>query len=233
MKYTISILFLFFFLFLKSQNELNLENNLTGIYSQSRSSNLGLNFNGLNGFYHNHLSFDFNTNYLLKLNDAITENEFLHRSTIDYDKGKWDAFITHQYNYSLIRKIESDNWFGIGFGLKKKFTSSKISLSYAFMYQRADYSSSSVEEELRHSLRLKYKVDTKSIGFSTEFYYQPNIFDLSDYIILGTSKIVILPEHKINFIIQDVINIRSESDITTLHNLTIGLGVKLNKKFEK
>ncbi len=233
MKYTISILFLFFFLFLKSQNELNLENNLTGIYSQSRSSNLGLNFNGLNGFYHNHLSFDFNTNYLLKLNDAITENEFLHRSTIDYDKGKWDVFITHQYNYSLIRKIESDNWIGIGFGLKKKFTSSKISFSYAFMYQSANYTDSPMEQELRHSLRLRYKVDTKLIGFSTEFYYQPTIFDFSDYIILGTSKIVILPEHKINFIIQDVLNIRSESDITTLHNLTIGLGVKLNKKFEK
>ena len=233
MKCILAILFCLSWLIFKSQTEINLDNNVTGIYSQSTISNLGLNANGSNGFYHKHLSFDFNTNYLLKISKNITENEFLHRSTIDYDKGKWDAFITHQYNYSLIRKIESDNWIGIGFGLKKKFTSSKISLSYAFMYQRADYSSSSVEEELRHSLRLKYKVDTKLIGFSTEFYYQPTIFDLSDYIILGTSKIVILPEHKINFIIQDVLNIRSESDITTLHNLTIGLGVKLNKKFEK
>lgn len=233
MKPLLTLIFLSLFLFAKSQNEINLDNNITGIYSQSSKSNLGLNFNGNNGFYHNHLSLDFNTNYLLKISDQIQENELLQRSTIDYDKGKWDAFITHQYNYSLIRKINSDNWIGTGFGLKKKFEKSKISFSYAFMFQKSVYRDLPTDEIWRHSLRLKYRIENKYLGFTTEIYYQPNISDFSDYIVLGTSRIIILPENKINFLIQDVINFRSQSEITTLHNLTIGLGVKFNKIFEK
>lgn len=233
MKFILTLIFCLILLQSKSQTEINLDNNITGIYSQSTVSNLGLNANGSNGFYHKHFSFDLNTNYLLKISNNITENELIQRSTIDYDKNKWDVFITHQYNYSLIRKITADNWIGAGMGIKKKFDKSKISLSYAFMYQKIDYENIESEKIIRHSVRLKYKIENKIVEFNTEIYCQPNISDYTDYIILGTTKIIFLPQNKISFIIQDVINTRSKSDIKTLHNLTVGLGVKFNKKFEK
>lgn len=226
-------IFTIFSLTCKSQSEVNLENNLTGIYSQSSSQNLGLNFNGSNGFYHNQWSFDLNTNYLLKFNGKIQENELINRSTIDLDKGNWDAFITHQYNFSMIRDIYSDNQIGFGSGIKKKFDRSKVSLSYAILYQNTHFNSSESQYLFRHSLRIKFKTENKLLGFNTEFYYQPNINDFKDYIILGTTKILFFPERKLNFLIQDVFNIKSSSDIKTIHNLTFGLSLKFNKKIEK
>jgi hypothetical protein len=177
----LTILFLLISSSLFSQTELNLDNNLAGIYSDSKSGQqIGLNFSGSNTISKNKVSIDFGTNYLIRYNKLLTDNELIQRVNIGYNKEKYDMFITYQYNYSLSRSISSDNWIGVGGGLKKKFDSGKISLSYAFIFQNTDYFIKANDEMFRNSFRLKFKIEKKFIGFSTEYYYQPSFIDFND-----------------------------------------------------
>lgn len=56
-----------------------------------------------------------------------------------------------------------------------------------------------------------------------------NNFD--DYMIIGTSKFVIMPKNKLNFVIQDIINYNSITEVKLLHTISLGIQYKLNKKF--
>ncbi len=216
-----------------SQTEINLDNNLTGLYSENKSGKqFGLNFIGNNSFQKNKLSVDLSTNYSIRMNPSLTENEFIQRANLGYNKDYFDVFVTYQYNYSYTRNIISDNWLGIGGGIKKKFNWGKSSLSYAFIYENLNYLNNPTDRILRHSIRLKLKVEKKIIGLSTEYYYQPSIGDFKDYIIYGTTKITILPEKSFSFIFQDVINYRNISDVKMIHNLSIGCSYKFSKKIE-
>ena len=51
-------------------------------------------------------------------------------------------------------------------------------------------------------------------------------------IIYGTSKISLSTGKSVSFIIQDVVNFRSTSDVKAIHNLSIGVGYKFNKKID-
>jgi hypothetical protein len=139
-------------------------------------------------------------------------------------------FITHQYNYSLIRKIKSDNWIGIGAGLKFIFNWGKLSLSYATIYQNSEYFIIERETIFRHSVRTKIKLEKKNVCFSSEYFFQPNMFNFKDVIIYGTSKISLSTGKSVSFVIQDVVNYRSSSSVETVHNLSLGIGYKFNKK---
>lgn len=230
----LTILFLLISSSLFSQTELNLDNNLTGIYSDSKSGQqIGLNFSGSNTISRNKMSIDFGTNYLIRYNKLLTDNELVQRVNLSYNKERYDLFLTYQYNYSLSRSISSDNWIGVGGGLKKKFDSGKISLSYAFIFQNTDYFIKSNDEMFRNSFRLKFKIEKKFIGFSTEYYYQPSVSDFNDYIIYGTTKVIFFANKSFSLTIQDLLNYRSNSDVKMIHNLTLGLGYKFNKKIEK
>lgn len=220
---------------LKAQTEIVLDNTLSGSLNQGKNGNIiGINFTGNNSFdFGKHIGLDLGTNYNTQYTPELTQNEFIQKINIGYNKEHWDLFTTYQYNYSLIRSIQSDNWLGIGGGIKEKFNWGKASLSYAFLYQNTEYIDSPISNILRHSFRAKIKVEKKLIGFSTEYFYQPNIIDFSDCIIYGTTKLILLPNKPLNFIIQDQMNFRSTSQIKMLNNLTFGISYKIVKKIEK
>ena len=217
-----------------AQKTLTLDNNITGIYSKSiKGSIIGSNYVGNNSFdFNKKLSLDLVTSYSIRTSQQITENELIQRQVLDYHKENFDFFVFHQYNYSLLRKISADNQVGIGLGLKKSKDQSKVSLSYAILYQDQEFFDNTGTLFLRNSLRLKIKYQTTTIGFSTEIFYQPRFILLDDYIILSSTKITFLPTKKWNIILQDVINYRSISEVRTIHNLTIGAAFKLTKEMK-
>lgn len=213
-----------------SQTEIKLDNNLTGILSSNNVTTFGFNYAGNNSIDFKKFSYDFSTNYATRFSPSLKENEFIQRQNFGYEKEKWDLFLTHQFNYSLIRKISSDNWIGIGGGLKFKYKWGKLSFSYATIYQNSQYFIESRESILRHSFRTKIKIEKKNFSFSSEYFFQPNLINYEDLIIYGTSRISLFTGKSVSFIIQDVINYRSTSDIKTIHNLSLGIGYKFNKK---
>ncbi len=220
-------------IFSYSQKELSLDNNVSGILNTTEQTQATLQYVGTNGYDYNKFAIDLGTNYSLRMNKEIAENEFASRLNIAYNEEYWDSFITYQFNYSYLRKIQQDNWLGVGAGGKIKFNWGKISLSYATLYQNTNYLINNDTKIFRHSIRAKVKYSNKWIGLSTEYYYQPNFVDVDDFIIFGTTKINLFNDKKVNLILQDVINYRSSSDIRLIHNLTIGVGYKFVKKYEK
>jgi len=229
----ILIIFLLLSFNLLSQVDLKLDNNLTGILSTTNTTTFGFNYVGNNSVDIKKISIDLSTLYAIRFSPALKENEFVQRQNVGYEREKWDLFVTHQYNYSLIRKIEADNWLGVGGGLKFRYSWGKISFSYATIYQSSDYFDLDRESLFRHSLRTKIKVDKKNISFSSEYFFQPNISDLNDMIIYGTTKISLFTSKPFNFVIQDVVNYRNTSSIKLVHNLSLGVGYKFSKTIKK
>ena len=218
-----------------SQKELSLDNNLAGMYSETKNGpQFGLNFSGNNSLDINKFALDLGTNYQLGyLQKSLIQNEFIQRANLAYNHEYWDVFTTYQYNYSLIRQIESDNSFGIGGGVKKKFTWGKLSLSYATLYQSTNYTNIESTGNLRHSLRAKVKIDKNKFALSMEYYYQPTMSNFNDYIVYGTTKLILNPKKPVSFVIQDVLNYRTDSQFKLLHNINFGISYKFVKKIEK
>ena len=199
------LLFLFILLVsfnIFTQTEIKLDNNFTGILSTNNTTTFGFNFVGNNSIDLKRISYDFSTNYSTRFSPTLKENEFNQRQNIGYEKEKWDLFITHQYNYSLIRKINADNWLGIGGGLKFKYNWGKISLSYATIYQSSNYFINDSEYLFRHSLRTKLKIEKKNISFYSEYFFQPNVSNFDDIIIYGNSKLSLYPTPKLRLCIS-------------------------------
>ena len=218
-----------------AQKEISLDNSLSGSLNQGKSGNIiGVNFTGNNSFdFGKHIALDLGTNYNTQYTPELTQNELIQKVNLGYNKEHWDLFTTYQYNYSLVRSIQSDNWLGIGGGIKEKFNWGKASLSYAFLYQNTDYMINPSTNKLRHSIRAKIKIEKKKFGITTEYYYQPNIKDFNDCIIYGTTKLTLFPTKPFNFIIQDQMNFRSTSDVRMMNNLTFGIAYKFTKKIVK
>lgn len=216
-----------------SQTEIKLDNNLTGILSSNKTTSFGLNFVGSNSIKLNKISVDIATNYAIRFSPTIKENEFIQRQNVGLEKDKWNLFLTHQFNYSLIREIETDNWLGIGGGIKFKYKWGGLSLSYASIYQNSNYINQHSDNLFRHSVRTKIKYENKNISFSSEYFFQPNMVNFNDLIIYGSSTIGLSVNKSLSFIIQDVINWRSESDVQLIHNLSLGMGYKFNKIIKK
>ena len=218
-----------------AQTEISLDNSLSGSLNQGKSGNIiGVNFTGNNSFdVGKHIALDLGTNYNTQYTPELTQNELIQKVNLGYNKEHWDLFTTYQYNYSLVRSIQSDNWLGIGGGIKEKFNWGKASLSYAFLYQNTDYMINPSTNKLRHSIRAKIKIEKKKFGITTEYYYQPNIKDFNDCIIYGTTKLTLFPTKPFNFIIQDQMNFRSTSDVRMMNNLTFGIAYKFTKKIVK
>lgn len=228
-------IFLFIFIFISiitySQTEINLENSLSGSLNQGKSENIiGVNFTSNNSFdFGKHIGLDLGTNYNIQYTPKLTQNELIQKANIGYNKEHWDLFTTYQYNYSLVREIQGDNWIGIGGGVKEKFNWGKASLSYAFLYQNTNHMYSVITNKLRHSTRFRIKIEKKKFQITTEYYYQPNIRDINDFILYGTTKITLFPNKNFNFIIQDQMNFRSIDNVKMINNLTFGVGYKFVK----
>ena len=214
--------------------ELKLDNNLTGIYSQSTSTQFRMNFIGANQFSWKKHTIDWGVNYANKFSPKLLENEFINRLNYSHKiSNNFEYFTTYQFNYSLIRSIESEHWTGVGISLKKKADKYNVSVSYATLIDNIEYSNDLADRNiLRHSIRLKCGFETKIFNFKTEYFFQPKFNQLSDYIIYGTGSISLFPKNKVNLIIQDVLNFQTRSDVKLIHNVSIGIGWKLTKDFK-
>lgn len=213
--------------------EIKTDNSLTGIVSNSISSQLGLTYVGENSFIKKNWDITSVTNYALTFSPNISENELTQRLSYNLKLGNWSNFTSYQFNYSYVRKIDSDNLFGVGTGIKKDYNCIKSSISYAILFQNTNYSLQTSEYLLRHSIRIKFIIEKDNFELISEYYYQPDILNFNNTIIYGTTKINFLPKNKINFTISDILNYRSQSNVKLIHNLTIGVGYKLQKKITR
>lgn len=213
--------------------EIKTDNSLTGIVSNSISSQLGLTYVGENSFIKKTWDITSVTNYALTFSPNISENELTQRLSYNLKLGNWSNFTSYQFNYSYVRKIDSDNLFGVGTGIKKDYNCIKSSISYAILFQNTNYSLQTSEYLLRHSIRIKFIIEKDNFELISEYYYQPDILNFNNTIIYGTTKINFLPKNKINFTISDILNYRSQSNVKLIHNLTIGVGYKLQKKITR
>ena len=219
--------------FLYSQVKIKIDNNLSGIISNSQTNSTGLNFNGSNSLEWKNFSLSSSTAYSNRFNTKLFENELLQRLNLEYDSIRWNSFLFCQYNYSLIRKIDFDGVVGLGSGIKFDKSVVKLSISYSFIYQTTLFRSQSRSESFRHSVRTKFKFEKPVISLSFEYYYQPNVSDFNDVIVIGQTKLVLFNNKPFNLVVQDVINYRSLSSVKTIHNLTIGAGYKFTNTGKK
>ena len=226
------IIVLFFIIpgYFFSQVKYSLDNTITGLYGTTKTGNqLTINLSGTNSIDYKKFGFDYNPTYSIQYSPELTNNEYLSRQNFRYTNSKYDAFLTHTYNYSYIRGINSDNFIGIGGGIKKEAKDKfKFSLSYAVLYQFTNYKTGEDSKYIRHSLRTRIKLNSKKFQILSEFYFQPTFNNLIDHIISGNNQIILFPKNKISFTIQDLINYRRDSNIPMIHRLTIGLKIKLN-----
>ncbi len=214
-----------------SQLKWSFDNTLTGVYGTTKTGNqLTLTLGGLNSVDYKKFGFDYNPTYIIQYSPQLTNNEYLSRQNLRYNNSKFDAFITHTYNYSFIRGINNDNYIGIGGGIKKEQKDKfKISLSYAVLYQKTSFNNGTEKEYFRHSLRTRIKWTTEKIQFISEIYFQPSMTEFSNQIINANNQLVLFPKNKINLTIQDLINYRTDSETPMIHKLTIGIKFKMTK----
>ena len=206
----------------KDTVKFSLDNSLNGSYSKytNNKNNINIGFIGDNSLNYKKIKFNTGTNYLLSFRDTITMNEFVEKTNISYN----NIFLSNSYNKSLTRSIKNDISFGLGYMHKFSIKKVYFSISYAVLYQKTTYINNSYREVARNSFREKIKYNGDLFSFSSEIYYQPNFKSMkTDYIIYGNSKIIFLPKKKVNFILQDVINYISTSNVKMLHNLQFGI----------
>lgn len=206
----------------------SLDNSLTGVLSQSKTKNINVGYVGNNSINLKKIDINSVTNYSIGFSPSINQNEFSHKLNISNVYKNMFSFVNNQYNYSLLRNMKSDNWLGIGLGYKKKFKYSKLSLSYGVIYVNTKFFDNSIQEKIRHSVRLKFNYDKNKFSFYSEYYYQPSMISNST-IITGNTKISLKSNKHFSFMVQDVINYCNTSKIILIHNLTIGIGYLLKK----
>lgn len=219
-----------FNLFSQDTLKYNLENSLNGLYSTTKTGNqFNLSYEGTNSLNHGKFTFDIRPTYNIQYSPQISQNELIISENLRYTDGKNDLFITHTFNYSLMRGIDADNFIGAGYGSRYNISKNiNTSFSYGILYHSTHFKNDSDREVIRHSFRVKSKISTKISDISFEYYYQPYVIDFSDYIIVGNTKFTFFPKYKINLIVQDFINYRSnDPKFKSIHNFTLGIGMKI------
>ena len=211
--------------------KLSLDNSITGIYSKSENVQFNFALNGNNSYTLNKFKLESNTNYQSSFSPKITSNEFGERLNLSHKIKKIDVFTTYQFGYSLTRQVKSNNLVGIGLVLinKSKDSTYNFSLSYATLYQNSMNFKDSLNQNFRHSIRLKYKYSNIRYTFSTEYFYQPNFKSFNDYLIFGNTKLTIPLRHWVGLTIQDNLNYNPRSNVALLHNITIGIQINYQK----
>lgn len=224
MRFFLTTLILIFTIYSFSQDSIQsqyqFDNSITSMYNDNNGKkSFNGSFVGDNSISIKKTTLSLNTNYSLGYSPTISNNELIQKTNLSYS----NFFITHVYNHSLSRSINSDNSFGLGIILKKTINDYNISLSYAIMYQYVNYQSIDNTRMIRDSFRLKISITKNNFKVTNEYYYQPNFLVLSDYIIYGNSKIILLPMNNISYTLQGNINYRSKSNIKNIDNITFGI----------
>lgn len=99
---------------------------------------------------------------------------------------KWVPFIFGRYETDRAEDLEYDNQIGVG--AKYNFIRtkrSKVSLSGAFLYQSVKYKGIDNKDNIRLSLRPKMTIRIYNFNLMAYVYYQPSVYNSSDYIIDG------------------------------------------------
>ena len=224
MKKILIILSFLFSLYGFSQDSIKrqyqFDNTITSMYNNNNGEkSFNGSFVGENSMLIKKITLSLNTNYTVGYSPNLSTNEFIQKNNLNYNR----FFISHVYNYSLSRNITSDNSLGVGMGFKKTLKDFNLSLSYAIMYQYVDYQLTTDTKIIRNSFRVKLGFIKNKFKFTNEYYYQPNFTMLSDYIIYGNSKILLLPLNKISYTLQGNVNYRSKSKIKNIDNITFGI----------
>ena len=185
-----------------SQIKINSDNNLTGSFNTTKAGDQpSMVINGNNRVYLNKFYFDVNPFYQVsQTNHKLTANELLIRDDIGFNDSIISLFLVHQYNSSFIRGISSDNWFGLG--ISKNIISNKnivFNLSACIENEYRRYTDVYIERILRESYRAKIKLNYETISLSFEYYFQPNVNDLKDINIFGSTTLSLFNNKSINF----------------------------------
>jgi hypothetical protein len=210
--------------------KISLDNSITCIYSKSDKTQFNFALNGNNSYKLKEFKLESNTNYQSSYSPKLTSNEFLERLNLSHKIMKVDAFMTYQFGYSLTRQVKSNNLFGLGLiVLQRKKDKYSLNLSYATLYQSSLNFKYSLNQNFRHSIRLKYKYTNTHYTFSVEYFYQPNFKTFNDYLIFGNTKLIIPLKNWIGLTIQDNLNYNSKSNVALIHNITLGIQINYQK----
>jgi hypothetical protein len=164
-----------------------------------------------------------NLNYTLLYNPKLTQNELAEKFSFSYSRGRHSAFSIYQYNHSLVRNINENHLIGVGYGIRDSIFRCKINLSYALLSENISYISNSSQHNIRNSFRIKISRETKKIGFSSEYYYQPNVRNRNDFTLYGTTKLSFKIKESLALSISDVYNYFNTSTTPVIHNFTVGI----------
>jgi hypothetical protein len=232
MKKLIIILLVALPLYTNGQFKMNLDDNVTGSFNTTKvgdQPSLVVNCN--NHFVKNNYYCDFNPYYNLSYTgQKMTGNELTLKDDIGFHDEKLSLFIVHQYNSSYIRSISSDNLIGVGVGQHFKINKHlSTAVSYAILHEYRKYTNTELESILRNSFRIKLKLEYTNVAFAFEYYFQPNVNDIKDLNIWGSSSIILFNNKPVNFVIQNVYNYISTDKIKTIQSTSLGLKIKINK----
>ena len=194
-------------------------NSINGMYTKNTNNQINIGFNGDNSIVKGYKNFNSNTNYNLGYTTKIINSELLQKTNIGYH----DLFISHIFNHSLARGIKYNNLIGVGYGHKW----GDLSLSYASMCENVIYTELPTKNLFRHSVRCKFKYEHDLFSISTEYYYQPNMLKINDFVVYGTTKISLLQKNKLSFTITDIVNYRSLNTVRLMHSINLGISYNL------
>lgn len=227
MRIIISLFIIFISNILNSQ--MTLENTLTGIYNRSDNKEFNLSLNGNNSFIYKKIKLDNSTNYQLSLSDKIKSNEFLNRNSISITSKK-RYFIFHQYNYSSNRKTNS-NFIGAGFFFfTTKDTNNIVTFSYASVFENVyNFDLNNTNSNFRHSFKMKMKLKNNAYLVTSEYFYQPVMIDINNYLIFGNTTITFPVRKWLGVSLVDNINYNKNSEVKIIHTITLGIQIKFEK----
>ena len=219
-----------------AQLKYSLDDNLTGIYGSAKNGEqLSLVANGNNRLELKNFYLDVKPFSSVKYSGSnMTENDFLIRQDVGYKANNLTLFVVYQYNYSYLRGIKSDHWFGSGVGRKFEINDHfYVGLSYAALYEYRRYYEQAVETIIRNSFRVKVGLKSKSTQLLLEYYVQPNINNQKDVNMFGSAQLVLFADRFINFVVQNTLNYQSTDKIEMIQSTTVGFKLKLVSKEEK
>jgi hypothetical protein len=194
-------------------------NSINGMYTDNTNNQINIGFNGDNSIVKGYKNFNSNTNYNLGYTTKIINSELLQKTNIGYH----DFFLSHIFNHSLTRGIKYNNLIGVGYGHKW----GDLSLSYASMCENIIYTELPTKNLFRHSVRCKFKYEHDLFSISTEYYYQPNMVKINDFVVYGSTKISLLKKNKLSFTITDIVNYRSLNTVKLMHSINLGISYNL------
>lgn len=193
----------------------NLSNSIGSNYT-SNTKQFNIILAGVNSLFYKKYSLSNTVNYSGSWTTTKIAEEFLNRTNLTYNK----FFAIYTFTHSLTRKIDYDNSIGIGYVHWWKY----FSISYGAIYEKTMYVVTPSIYTYRHSIRSK--IIYKNL-LLLEYYYQPNILNMKDVILTGTTKLVLFQKKIVNLTITDIINYRSSSLIKMIHSTTLGITFNL------